>query len=550
MWRGGFEIVTNFEICSQGSILVRFPVVLDWRGVMFSSAVILISASVIIFSSFYIDHEIFHSRFVFLVILFVLSINFLIFIPRLFGLMIGWDGLGVISFLLVIFYQNKRSLGAGIITVLTNRIGDVLLILRICCCMGSRRWVFLDLSDWTIPLFCIGIIIIGRITKRAQIPFSAWLPAAIAAPTPVSALVHSSTLVTAGVYVLIRFRSSIWGRWGFFLLIISLLTIVIAGIRARFECDFKKVIALSTLSQLGVIILVISLGSFRLCIFHLITHALFKALIFICAGAVIHLGRGVQDARCFSGLWYKIPIINSWLLVSCCSLIGVPFIAGFYSKDLILELGLRGDRRVIFLFFLTFGTFLTAFYGLRFIRSIIIKEEFSSYRNFNIRNFPLIISSSVLGVGAIFGGFRLQNLILDLNIFVFTSRAQKLSIPLRVIIGILLRFMFFFYQKKFLMKVRVLKVVRLFSGFLRKIWFLPFLRGEPLRLYSLRKRSRVVKNLDAGWLEHSIGGLGVYEVSKRFRRVYREGQSNLIGVLFLVFVVVIFLLLTFSLFLF
>lgn len=110
-----------------------------------------------------------------------------------------------------------------------------------------------------------------------------------------------------------------------------------AGMRASFECDLKKVIALSTLSQLGVIILIISVGSLGLCVFHLVTHALFKALIFLCAGAVIHLRGGVQDFRCFGGLWYKLPIINCWLIVSCLSLIGIPFIAGFYSKDLILE---------------------------------------------------------------------------------------------------------------------------------------------------------------------------------------------------------------------
>lgn len=124
----------------------------------------------------------------------------------------------------------------------------------------------------------------------------------MAAPTPVSALVHSSTLVTAGVYVIIRFRGTFSGRWGVFLIIMSCLTIIIAGISARFETDLKKVIALSTLRQLGVIMLIISVGVLNLCVFHLVTHALFKALMFICAGAIIHLGGGVQDFRCFSGL--------------------------------------------------------------------------------------------------------------------------------------------------------------------------------------------------------------------------------------------------------
>lgn len=158
------------------------------------------------------------------------------------------------------------------------------------------------MADWSLILIVIGFIIVGRITKRAQIPFSAWLPAAIAAPTPVSALVHSSTLVTAGVYVMVRFRTRVWGRWGLFLLVIAVLTVVMAGLRARFEADLKKVIALSTLSQLGIIILIVSVGAMRICVFHLVTHALFKALMFLCAGAVIHLSGGIQDIRCFSGL--------------------------------------------------------------------------------------------------------------------------------------------------------------------------------------------------------------------------------------------------------
>lgn len=144
-------------------------------------------------------------------------------------------------------------------------------------------------------------------------------------------------MVTAGVYVLIRFRGRIHGRWTLLLIIIAVFTVLIAGLGARFECDLKKVIALSTLRQLGIIILIISAGRVDLCVFHLVTHALFKALIFICAGAIIHLSGGVQDSRCFRGLWYKLPIINRWLIVSCLSLMGAPFMAGFYSKDLILE---------------------------------------------------------------------------------------------------------------------------------------------------------------------------------------------------------------------
>lgn len=212
------------------------------------------------------------------------------------------------------------------------------------------------------------LIILAAITKRAQIPFSSWLPAAIAAPTPVSALVHSSTLVTAGVYLLIRFNILFVETWlGQFLLLISGLTIFIAGLGANFEFDLKKIIALSTLRQLGLIIRILSIGFPKLAFFHLLTHALFKALLFICAGAVIHNIKNSQDIRSIGGFRLQIPITSACLNVANLALCGIPFLAGFYSKDLILEIVslsyINGFR--FFLYF--FSTGLTVCYSLRLV---------------------------------------------------------------------------------------------------------------------------------------------------------------------------------------
>jgi len=156
-------------------------------------------------------------------------------------------------------------------------------------------------------------ITIAAITKRAQIPFSAWLPAAIAAPTPVSSLVHSSTLVTAGVYLLIRFRFLIYINR--FLLYIGVLTILIAGASANFECDLKKIIALSTLRQLGLIVIVIGLGLRDLSFFHLITHAIFKSLLFLCAGVFIHSYGEIQDIRFISSLIKGLPVSSFYFII-------------------------------------------------------------------------------------------------------------------------------------------------------------------------------------------------------------------------------------------
>lgn len=211
----------------------------------------------------------------------------------------------------------------------------------------------------------IYLIIFAAITKRAQVPFSAWLPAAIAAPTPVSALVHSSTLVTAGVYLLIRFSDTLEFRSKSFLLAISTITIFISGLVANFEYDLKKIIALSTLSQLGIIIFAIAMGIYELAFFHLVIHALFKALLFLCAGTAIHRIGGSQDIRVYGAISKNFPIVGICLNYANLSLCGMPFLAGFYSKDLIIEIAAQRtiNQFIIIVMFISVG--LTVRYSLR-----------------------------------------------------------------------------------------------------------------------------------------------------------------------------------------
>jgi len=211
----------------------------------------------------------------------------------------------------------------------------------------------------------MSLVLLAALTKSAQIPFSAWLPAAIAAPTPVSSLVHSSTLVTAGVYLLIRF-SELLGT-SLFLLYISILTILISGVGANLEIDLKKIIALSTLSQLGVIIITLSLGLVELTYFHLISHALFKSLLFLCAGVYIHSYGDTQDIRNLGGVGKILPLTRLFFVGCSLSLCGFPFLSGFYSKDLILEAYFIVEIN-FFLFILVFiRTIATITYSVRLV---------------------------------------------------------------------------------------------------------------------------------------------------------------------------------------
>lgn len=361
-------ILLEWSLFSISSTPIILTLILDPLGLMFSCTVIIISANVLKFSTVYIKDDKFINRFTILVLLFVLSINILIFLPHLIILLLGWDGLGIVSFILVIYYQNPKSLAAGIVTALTNRIGDVMLLLAIAWTLNQGHWNILHMWLTDENTYQILAITVAAITKRAQIPFSSWLPAAMAAPTPVSALVHSSTLVTAGVFLLIRFYDFISTAWWFspLLLLTAVSTTLIAGFRATTECDIKKIIALSTLRQLGIIIAAIGLNMVHLAYFHIITHALFKALLFVCAGRFIHSHIHSQDLRWMGNLSSQIPTATSCLILANLALCGFPFISGFYSKDMIVETSIFYHHNLLIVMLILLAVGLTSFYSIRF----------------------------------------------------------------------------------------------------------------------------------------------------------------------------------------
>ena len=330
-----------------------------WRN-RFFTLLILISSAVLLWSYYYIKEEENYGRFVRLVLIFVGRMVVLIFGGALVSALIGWDGLGVTSFLLVIYYKNRKRLGSGIITALRNRIGDCFFLGVLGLFMKERE------RYW----FVVMILLIS-ITKRAQVPFSSWLPSAIAAPTPVRALVHSSTLVTAGVYLLIRFNNFRY-EW---IIIIGRITIIIARGAACVEIDIKKIVALSTLSQLGVIIVSLSLIIKDICFFHLIVHAIFKALIFIRVGVAIHSLYGTQELRSFNNIRKRVILPISIIVVANIALIGFPFIAGFFRKDIIMERFYSSYNRFIIGVVFLVGVGLTAAYRIKIMRLLVLKNE-------------------------------------------------------------------------------------------------------------------------------------------------------------------------------
>ena len=512
---------TMIRLCKSDLI---FPLVVDSCGLIFRSLVLYISANIFIFSRYYIEGELFISRFIILVVLFILSINFLIFIPHLIGLLLGWDGLGIVSFLLVIYYQNPKSLAAGILTALRNRIGDVLILLSISWCINQGHWIIININNFGIyTTWVVFSIILASITKSAQVPFSRWLPAAMAAPTPVRALVHSSTLVTAGVFLMVRFypflRDNIY--FNRTILIIACITIFISGISAIFECDIKKVVALSTLRQLGVMISAIGLGFPMLAFFHLLTHALFKALLFVCVGSLINIHSHSQDLRFIGNLSAQLPLTTCCLNISNIALCGLPFLSGFYSKDLLIELRLYNNYSFMVFFLFIFSTILTSCYRVRLILTGLsspnIRTCIYTVSDCNTNNTNPIL---MLCIGAIFGGCIIN--------WLFICPFEDPCIP------------FYFKLLAFLVTLLggylsyissgMCRSIRILWPFLCRInshiWFIVPLSTQVYLIYPIHLGVISLSCLDQGWIEIS-GSQGIYSSIFIVFKGY-EGFYNLI----------------------
>jgi len=313
---------------------------------------------------------------------------------------------------------------------------------------GCLSIVTFNLSNG-ILLYMGLFILLGAVTKRAQLPFSAWLPAAMAAPTPVSALVHSSTLVTAGVYLLVRFNQFYErGVLSILLIYVSILTIFISGVGANFEIDIKKIIALSTLSQLGVMIIILSIGNYNLAYFHLIVHAIFKAILFLCAGVVIHGRGGSQDIRGIGSTLDIFPLTRIIILLSRFSLLGFPFLSGFYSKDIVLEIMYLLNNNYLLILIIIFSTRLTVIYSLRIIYYICIKSIFDTaifYKeNINLIETPLLL----IGLFVIFLGGALSWLVFPCPIFInilFSIKVLNLGL---ILFGLLLVLGFIYFMDR------------------------------------------------------------------------------------------------------
>nr|CCI69349.1 NADH dehydrogenase subunit 5 [Metacrangonyx goulmimensis] len=494
------SLFVEWEFFFFNSSSMIFLVVLDWMSSMFLLTVSLISGVICGYSKYYMEGEPHYKRFMYILMLFVSSMFLLILSPNLISLLLGWDGLGLSSYILVIYYQNEYACNSGMLTMLSNRVGDAMILISICLMYCNNSWSFL-LETNSSKLLLI-LMIMGAMTKSAQIPFSAWLPAAMAAPTPVSALVHSSTLVTAGVFLLIRLYPCFYDKSMYMvLMIMGSLTMVMSGWMANFEVDMKKIIALSTLSQLGLMMMIMSLGMPELVFFHLLSHAMFKSTIFMCVGIMIHNMSGSQDLRLSGNFFIGGPFLGLFFAVSNMSLCGFPYLAGYFSKDLLLESMLSFNMNYFFMIMSMIGTGLTISYSLRVMYFMSSKNLKKSYETLKDLSLFLLKIMMIMLFMTMTSGFLLNWMCLPVKF----NYMNLNNLAKYIITAVMVNFFFFYmhYYKKINLFLNF--KISLFKKSSHLMMNLPLISSQMIPFQSLKASFYLNKLVDMGWSEYLLG---------------------------------------------
>ena len=420
---------------SSGSLEVNWSMKIDSLSAVMLVVVTSVSALVHIYSIGYMSHDPHKPRFMAYLSLFTFAMLMLVTADNFIQLFFGWEGVGLCSYFLIGFWFKKESANkAAIKAFVVNRVGDfgfALGIFLIFYLFGTVNYteVFAEISNITdkdlvflgitfnaVDLICL-LLFIGAMGKSAQILLHTWLPDAMEGPTPVSALIHAATMVTAGVFLVVR-CSPIYEYSDLALNIITIVgmsTAFFAATVALVQNDIKKIIAYSTCSQLGYMFFATGVGAYNVAMFHLFTHAFFKALLFLGSGSVIHAFKDEQNINNMGGVWKKLPYTYSLMIIGTLALTGFPFLSGFYSKDAIIEFAyLRGNTTGYYAAGIgIFTAFLTSIYSWR----LIFKTFHGEYNNKEIKidethesPIVMLIPLVLLSIGAIFAGFLFKEL--------------------------------------------------------------------------------------------------------------------------------------------
>ena len=456
---GNYKI---FEWISSGNFIANWSINIDPLSSVMLVVVTFVSALVHVYSIGYMSHDPHKPRFMSYLSLFTFSMLSLVVSDNFLQLFFGWEGVGLCSYLLIGFWYKKETANnAAIKAFIVNRIGDFGLAIAIflifffygtinfeevfqaTSTLIEKKLVFFGVETSLITLICI-FLFIGAMGKSAQFLLHTWLPDAMEGPTPVSALIHAATMVTAGVFLVVR-CSPIFEFSQFALnlvAIVGMVTAIFAASVALVQNDIKKIVAYSTCSQLGYMFFAAGIGAYHVAMFHLFTHAFFKALLFLGAGSVIHAFKDEQDIRNMGGIGKKLPYTYAFMLIGTLALTGFPFLSGFYSKDAIIEFAYLantplgnyaasvGILTAFFTSIYSWRLFFKVFHGPYNNKKILINETHESPI---VMLLPLVF----LSIGAIFSGYIFKNIFIghhsidfwQASIF-FLNKISHSSIPL------------------------------------------------------------------------------------------------------------------------